>query len=403
MRRLLHHWVFFILGGALFTPYALCALLAVPLAVPAGWLTRAHGAVLLPVLLIGLIVGTGLLPFVRTIEASVVPVLLGGHAAGLRAAPSRTLGGRLRAVAWYAAHTIGGAVLSVATLVGLPMSLVLLTTSWTAGDHVRVGLGNWHVDHALALPLGIAIPLAVTAAVAASGRLAAWLAPVLLGPDPVARLEELERRSAELTERNRLAQELHDSLGHALTVTTLQAAAAQRLLKDDPGFAEQALDAIARTSRDAAAELDDVLRLLRDEPAGKAPQPDLRGLPALVAAHREAGLPLEVSVLGDAAELPAVVSREVYRILQEALTNVARHAGAVPARLELDLGPTAVRARLHNERPARPGRRPPRRAGGRGLSGMAERAAALGGELRSGPAGDGEWLLELSVPVGAGR
>ena len=287
---------------------------------------------------------------------------------------------------------------------GLPIAVVLLTNVWTAEERVSLGIAHWSVDRGAAAPVGLAIPDALVALVAGSGRLAAWLAPVLLGPDPVARLEELERRSAQLTERNRLAQELHDSLGHALTVTALQAGAARRVLKDDPAFAEQALDAITRTSRAAAADLDNVLGLLRNEPClSRAPQPDLTDLDALLAGHREAGLPLDVDVRGNLTAVPGAVSREVYRIaVQEGLTNVVRHAGPVPTRLQVGVEGGELTARLRNDGPrgSRPGRRG---SGGRGLAGMRERAALLGGRLFAGPEDGGSWVLELRVPMGAAR
>ncbi len=403
MRVFVQRWVYFVVGGALCTPYALFALLAVPLTVPVDW-QRQHvreQAVLLPVLLLGLIAATALIPFVRAIEGAVAPVLLGGHAAGLEVAPARTPGARGRGAAWFVAHTVGGAAISLATVLGLPISVVLLTSTWRGGGRVELGIFGWAVPPGAAVPLGLAIPVLLVAVVAASGRLAAWLAPVLLGPDPVARLEELERRSARLVERNRLAQELHDSLGHALTVTALQAAAARRVLHDDPAFADQALEAISRTSRTAAADLDNVLGMLRNDPAARVPQPDLTGLDALVAGHREAGLPLEVEVTGDLTHVPGAVSREVYRIVQEGLTNVARHAGRVPTSLRIELGPGELTARLHNPVPAAPHRRPG--AGGRGLAGMRERVALLGGRLAAGPDAGAAWLVDVRVPTGASR
>jgi signal transduction histidine kinase len=228
------------------------------------------------------------------------------------------------------------------------------------------------------------------------------MAPALLGPGPLERLAELEARAADLAERNRLAQELHDSLGHALTVTALQAAGARRVLRDDPGFAEQALDAIARTSRAAAAELDGVLGVLRDgATAGRVPVPDLRGLPELLARHREAGMPLDVELCGDLAAVPGAVSREVYRVLQEGLTNAVRHGGAAPTSLRLVVAPSELTAQVRNAVPATrrggPGR------GGRGIAGIRERMTLLGGRVSAGLDRDGSWLLHLQVPTGPAR
>ncbi|HVU91625.1 MAG TPA: histidine kinase [Jatrophihabitans sp.] len=404
MRRFLHHWVFFVVGGALSTPYALLALLAVPLAVPAGFLTDhvSEVAVVLPLLVLVLIGLTALIPLVRTLEGAIVPVLLGGPAAQLRVAPARTVGARLRGVAWFLGHVVGGAAISLATVLGLPVAVVLVTGFAREDGPVPVGLGTGHVDRAAALPLAAAIPLVLVAAVGVGGRFAAAMAPALLGPGPLERLAELEARAAGLAERNRLAQELHDSLGHALTVTALQAAAARRVLHDDPTFAEQALDAITRTSRAAAAELDGVLGLLRDgAAAGRVPVPDLRGLPELLARHREAGMPLDVELCGDLAAVPGAVSREVYRVLQEGLTNAVRHGGAAPTSLRLVVAPSELTAQVRNAVPATrrggPGR------GGRGIAGIRERMTLLGGRVSAGLDRDGSWLLHLQVPTGPAR
>ncbi|OLB76745.1 MAG: hypothetical protein AUI14_17840 [Actinobacteria bacterium 13_2_20CM_2_71_6] len=117
----------------------------------------------------------------------------------------------------------------------------------------------------------MAMLAAVLFVVAGTGAGLARLAPVLLGPSPADRLAALERRNAKLAERNRLARELHDSVGHALSIVTVQATAADRVLDRDPEFARQALGAIAATARDALADLDHVLGLLREEePAGRA-------------------------------------------------------------------------------------------------------------------------------------
>jgi signal transduction histidine kinase len=404
MRRFLHHWVFLVLGGALSTPYALLALLAVPLALPAGFLTGHVGevAVVLPLLVIVLIAATALIPLVRTIEGAIVPVLLGGPAAGLRVGRARTAGARLRGVAWFLGHVLGGAAISLATVLGLPVAVVLVTGFAREAGPVPVGLASWHVDRAAALPVALAIPVVLAAAVAAGGRWAAAMAPALLGPDPLERVAELEARAADLAERNRLAQELHDSLGHALTVTALQAAAARRVLHDDPGFAAQALEAIDRTSRAAAAELDGVLGVLRDgAAAGRVPVPDLRGLPELLARHRDAGVPRDVELHGDLGAVPGAVSREVYRVLQEGLTNAVRHGGPEPLSVRLVVDRGELTAQVRNA--VSPAGRAPSARSGRGIAGIRERVTLLGGRVSAGPDRDGGWLLQLRVPTGAAR
>jgi signal transduction histidine kinase len=198
-----------------------------------------------------------------------------------------------------------------------------------------------------------------------------------------------------------LARELHDSIGHALTVTTLQAGAARTVLHTDLDFAEQAMLAIEQTGRIAAADLDDFLGLLREDATARAPQPSLRELETLIASHRKAGLPVTLSVEGDLASGPSVVSREVYRIVQEGLTNVQRHGGAVPTEVRLAVSSDALTAEVQNaagrESRARRGR-----GGGHGLDGVRERVRLLGGRVEAGENGDG-WRLLAAVPTSARR
>lgn len=406
MRVFLQRWVYLVLGGALFTPYALLAMLALPIAVP------GVADLSMPVLLVSAaalslvaIAVSSLVPFVRTLEVAAIAGLLGGHAAHLVYTPARTPGAKLRNGVWYLAHTCGGAVISLGTVIGVPVALALLASPWRSGSQVDLQLGDLAVDRTWGVPVALALLVGLVVLVALSGKVAAWLAPILLGPDPVARLEELERRSSALTERNRLAQELHDSMGHALTITTLQAGAARKVLSTDPVFAAQALDAIERTGRMAAADLDNFLGLLRDEGATRAPQPTLHDLDALVASHREAGLPVTLEIEGDLSAVAGTVSREVYRIVQEGLTNVQRHAGNVTTSvcMRVDAGRLVVQVRNAAGRHVGGAL-----GGGRGLTGMRERVGLLGGELVTGPvpadrteADCSGWLLEARVPSGA--
>ena len=214
-------------------------------------------------------------------------------------------------------------------------------------------------------PLAL-IPLVWVAA--GAGALLARLAPVLLGPTPAERI-------AILAERNRVARELHDSVGHALGVVSIQAAAAERVLDSDPAFAREALRHIAASARDGQRDLDHVLGLLREEPS--PPAPDLGDL--------------DVEVSGDLHRVPGAVSREAYRIIQEGLTNAARHGAGEPSvtiavrddRLELELtNPVGS---------ARPG-------GGRGLPGIEERVAILRGRMSAGSEA-GVWRLKVELPL----
>ncbi|WP_242623007.1 sensor histidine kinase [Pseudonocardia sediminis] len=263
----------------------------------------------------------------------------------------------------------------------------------------RRGAAWWTV------PLGLVLPVVALLLLAAAGGGLARLAPRLLGPAPAERLAaELaaaERRAAALAERARLARELHDSVGHALTVTTLQAGAAAQVLDTDREFARRALDAIAETGRAALDDLDHVLGLLREDggAAGtRAPVRDLRSLETLVTGARSAGVEVAVDVDGDPEALPSAVSREAYRLVQEALTNALRHAGPVPVSVRLSVDGAGVALAVDNPLPARRSRS--RDGGGTGLRGMTERAALLGGELTAGPRGD-VWHLAARLPGAA--
>nr|WP_281371874.1 histidine kinase [Modestobacter versicolor] len=198
-----------------------------------------------------------------------------------------------------------------------------------------------------------------------------------------------------------MARELHDSVGHALSLASVQAGAARRLLVRDPAAAEQAIRATEDATRRALVDLDHVLGLLREEEAGPgavAPAPDLRDLDALVATARAAGAAVTVQVSGAVDALPAVVSREAYRIVQEGLTNVLRHAPGAGCAVQVDAGGSDLVLRLTN---STAGAVVGETGGGRGLLGVTERVRDLRGSVTSGPDGDGRWQLAARLPVHA--
>jgi signal transduction histidine kinase len=248
---------------------------------------------------------------------------------------------------------------------------------------------------------GLAVLLAAAQVADALGRLEARAAPRLLAPTAAEEIAALRARTRTLAERERLARELHDSVGHAVTVTLLQARAARRLLERDPAAADRALATIEELSETTMGELDQVLALLRREGSGGDAE-DPGDVVALGRALREAGLPIDLHVddAGELSALPARVRLAAFRIVQEAATNVLRHAGPVATRAELRLdGPDLV-VRVTNARPA-PGH-DPHAAGvgtGRGLSGARDRARALGGEATFGPSPDGGWVVAARMPA----
>ncbi|WP_436530085.1 sensor histidine kinase [Actinoplanes sp. HUAS TT8] len=355
--------VFLLLGSVLALPYALGLGLVIGSVAedPEHWpsnlwaVLAAAGIALVPPFLAG----------TRELEIAAARSLLGvdlpGHDRGHRMARET----RLRAALWFGLHLVTGVAIGAVLLVVVPVGILALT----GGETLVPGTGGWWW-----LPAAPVILAGAIYAVAGLGSLAATMAPVLLGPS------ETERERL-LAERNRLARELHDSVGHALTAMTLQAGAARAVFGNDPDFALRALSAIEETGRAAAGELDAVLGILRDEVAG----PTLDAVNGLLSDRIDA----DISPI----DLPPHVSREAYRIVQESLTNAARHG----------TGPVTLRIRQEEDlvidvinRRAEAGRR---RGGGHGIEGMRERVRLLGGTLEAGPAGE-NWQVTARLPVG---
>ncbi|MYX97765.1 histidine kinase, partial [Streptomyces sp. SID486] len=246
---------------------------------------------------------------------------------------------------------------------------------------------------------GLALLLALAACAACCGALLARWAPVLLGPTARERLAAAEARAADLAVRGRLARELHDSVGHALSAVTLQASAARRLLDTDPRFVREALAAIEDTTRRTVGELDAVLGVLREDDApGTAPAPTLAAdLDGLLRRTRAAGQRVTATVDTDPAALPPMVSREAYRIVQEGLTNALRHAGE-PVTVTIGTADGRLEITVENRLGAAPAARRP--GGGHGLTGIADRVRLLGGTAQAGAA-DGHWRLRVRLPLRA--
>jgi signal transduction histidine kinase len=334
-------------------------------------------------------------PAVRVLCRTAAETLLGVPLPEETPQGLRSWRSRRRTAVWWLLHIGFGGSTGFAVVLGVPAILYLLETPFTAHD-----LGERFLGRHLALePLwSVVLALAALPAIiylgAGVGALFARLAPVLLGPSPADRLARLERQAEQLMERNRLARELHDSVGHALTVTTLQAAAAVRLLDTDPDFARRALTAIEETGRTALEDLDHVLGLLREDASAKSPQRTLADLDGLFGQTRSAGVEVDAEI-GPVEEIPPVVSREAYRIVQEGLTNTLRHAGKV--RVTVRLAVTGSRLELEMVNPVT-GAVPAREGGGRGLRGIRERVTILGGRMSAG-ADDGRWRVFVAIPV----
>lgn len=396
-------WVYLVLGGALFVPFLMAALVGVALAI-----SRDADATVVADALPGLVAGalaavlggaTATIRGVRKHQVQLAHALLRGPLAHQPESPGLGTGSVLRACTWLALHLVLGFVVCLVTMVALTESALLALASITnlSGGTVLVGLQQ--LPRWLAAPAGAAVLLGLIYGMAAVGAGTAQVASLLLGPSAADRLAAAQARADDLTERNRLAAELHDSIGHVLSVVAIQAGAAQRVMEQDPAFTGTALTSIAEQARGASAELDHVLGLLRDQSGTAAPQRPLDQLPQLVAAVRAGGTEVNWNCSGPLEALPGVLSRELYRIGQEALTNALRYGGAAPAiTLEVHIEAEQVRLVATNPVPARRGRfRRSRSGGGSGVASMRERLSLLGGDLQVGEQ-QGQWRLSVTVP-----
>ena len=221
------------------------------------------------------------------------------------------------------------------------------------------------------------------------------------------RADELEHARTELArsevaaERLRIARELHDVVAHSMTVIAMHAGAARLAVGTDPESERAALDVIERSSRDALGEMRRLVTLLRDEDASDAtrnPLPGLAELHTLVANVVAAGVTVDVRTEGDLEAVPAGVSLAGYRVIQEALTNVVRHAGCTRARLFVQAVPEELVIQVQNDAPSGVGRRALSAGGEHGAIGMRERVQLYGGSVFAGPTSDSGWSVEARLP-----
>jgi signal transduction histidine kinase len=206
--------------------------------------------------------------------------------------------------------------------------------------------------------------------------------------------EEAARRRAD-EERLHIARELHDSLTHQISVIKVQAEVAVHLAQKRGEDVPDALLAIRDAGREAARELRATLEALRDD--DKNPPHGLDDVPELVHRARTAGLDAQLTIEGHRDDVPAAVDRTAYRIVQESLTNVARHAAAATASVRIDYRPGTLVIRVDDDGTATVDTAP---GPGVGLLGMRERVTALGGRLRAAPRSEGGFSVEAELPVG---
>jgi signal transduction histidine kinase len=222
----------------------------------------------------------------------------------------------------------------------------------------------------------------------------------------LASLAEQDARRQIDEERLRIARELHDVVAHTMATINVQAGVAAHVLGDSPGAVSDALKAIKQSSKDGLRELRAILDVLRqadadaDEPT--QPTPGLAQLDALIAGAANAGLPATLRLTGEPVPLPAAVDLAAYRIVQESLTNVMKHAGPATAAVSLSYDETALRIEVTDTGIGSVAW--PLAAGtGHGLIGMRERAASVGGSLEAGPRPEGGYRVAAVLPVEGGR
>ncbi len=327
---------------------------------------------------------------------------------------------------WHPAGVYAGiAALLVAYLgAGYPFGPAPLAALVALGTAINAG----HRLAAYAIT-GIAFPLLVLLQVLqnpaagvpfgrASGWLA-WLAVIITAAelwrarrerrDQASAVEAEAQRRRGSDERLRIARDLHDSLGHHVSLINVQAGVALYLMDDDPQQARDALTAIKQSSRDLLREMRSTLGVLRgvDEEPPQHPVAGLARMDDLVAATRAAGLPVTVTVTGEPRELPPSVDAAAYRIMQEALTNARKHAGPATAAVLLTYTEDGLLMRIDDDGTGGPtdgAARTSGHSGGNGLPGMRERASALGGTLTAGPRPGGGFRVDASLLVnGAAR
>jgi signal transduction histidine kinase len=220
-----------------------------------------------------------------------------------------------------------------------------------------------------------------------------------LGREQAARAREDRIRDAAYDTRLQVAQEVHDVVGHGLAAINMQAEIALHVLPKRPEQAEEALTAIARTSKEALDELRATLAVVRSDPsAPRTPGAGLDQLDALVERLGGTGVPIHVHVTGPRRDLPATVDLAAYRVVQESLTNVLRHAGKASATVRVTYRSDGVAVEVADD-----GRGPATPVTpGNGIPGMRTRVEAVGGTFTAGPGAGGGFRVRADLPVGGG-
>ncbi|MFC7405801.1 sensor histidine kinase [Georgenia alba] len=334
-----------------------------------------------------------LVPGVRELEVTAARTMLGTDAELVAPRRPRTAH-RAQTAGWVLLHLVGGLLVAFGLFAILPAAVLVLVEAIGGRDlTATLQVPTAGLPRPARGALAVLVALVALGLPWAAGAVAARLAGRMLGPTAHDLLDVAVDRAAREAERTRLARELHDGIGHALTIVSVQAAAGRRVLEQDPPGAAAALGTIEDTAREALAELDEMLAVLREDRPGTVAPLDLD---AVVDAHRRAGLDVVATI--DLPEgLPTMLQRNIRRIVAEALTNAHRHGGDGATRLTVARAGDTVTVEVVNPR----GGGAVRRSGGRGLAGLRERVALFDGTVQAGA--DGEtWVVRATLPVPEG-
>jgi signal transduction histidine kinase len=311
-----------------------------------------------------------------------------------------------RRLAPIAALTVCAAAVSVYLLGGQPFGPILLSlivAIYSVGAHRQLKPAAIATTCAFAAMLlggliggGLNLDAVAPPLAWAAGPLAVGVT-VRVGREQRVQTRRDEARRQADAERLRVAQEVHDVVGHGLAAINMQAEIALHLLAKQPAQAEAALTAISRTSRESLDELRATLGAVRrgDAVDDRSPAPGLARLPELVDRTRSVGVPVTVELAGPLAALPAAIDLAAYRIVQESLTNVLRHAGTASASVSVACTDEDVTVSISDTGRGGSAAITP----GHGLAGMRERVSALGGTLTAGPGPEGGFAVTATLPV----
>lgn len=374
--------------------------LCVPILMLAVWMFIEPAAPWVPLVLV---IPLGLLPWMRLAEGLQAQFLLTPSEQGAGAArepeensfstiASKKWSDRWRTLLWMEIRLVLSLVTTVVSvwMPVLTVDLIVVALSGTrrAESLLPFAPPTWAAWLLAPVPLVLLLVLVILL-----GEMITLIGRRLLGPTAAERFSALELRTEQLLERTRIARELHDTIGHALTVAVVQAGAARAA--GDPEFTDRALSAIEETGRAALEDLERVLLVLRESGQRPSQRPTLAEADRLLESARASGATVDAQMIGPLDQLPGPVTQEGYRILQEALTNVLRHCGPVPVQVRIGMVADRLDLEVTNPLPDRP---TVMAGSGTGLRGMRERAALLGGEAETGLY-KGGWRVRARLPL----